>query len=150
MREGGGRWIYRGVQADKRTLGHPALVARANAPGGRFAFLSQMESESSEKCGIGRHLAVRLPPFNEPRLLPILGNIVTPGNSFVERGRSTQPLGEGYGKVNLACFSDVVRGLPGPVQAGNTRMPSSRAFASRFLSCRSRCFASSTAVLSRR
>ena len=80
----------------------------------------------------------------------MFGDIVTSGESLVQRGLSTQPLDAVFEEVDLACFSDVVSALPAPVQAGSTCMPSSRAFASRLFSCRSRCFASSTAVLSRR
>ena len=38
----------------QRTMGHPAFVARANAPGGRFALLRQMDSEPSEKLDSNR------------------------------------------------------------------------------------------------
>lgn len=37
------------VRADKRTVGNPPFVAGVNAPGGRFAFLRQLDSEPPEK-----------------------------------------------------------------------------------------------------
>src|SRR6266540_2530382 len=46
------------VLADKRTVGHPALVASANAPGGRFAFLRQIDGGPPVRPGSTDRMAL--------------------------------------------------------------------------------------------
>ena len=88
--------------------------------------------------------------FNERgRRAQVQGIVLLP-EFHVRRALSATPPGAGLAPHDLVYFSDIVDGSTGATQTGTTCRPSSRALRSNAFTCRSRCRASSTSMLSRR